>query len=172
MLDGLANPRELQPDPLLIVIELQLLSRLMIVVLQIVPVTLQTHRLLIFFNIKFDLFLRLILVGLFFIVALVRLKRERLLFAAFFMGIEVNFEIFFDRRYEEVFEFLLVGNYAHIYLLDIYYGITGCLLELLVGYFMDCSLFRGDNFIAFGMNNFLSSSGLYWHLPLLFQNNP
>jgi len=85
----LAYPWELQPNPLFIIVKLQFFARFMIVILQIIFITFQDQRFLIFLYIKFHLFFYFIFHRFFFIITFFRLKWKRILFMILFMGIKI-----------------------------------------------------------------------------------
>lgn len=126
--NGLTDPRELEPDPLLIVVEAHFLACLVVRLLQIFSELFLDQRLLqlLYFN-YLQLPLQLIL---FVVFAVLRLEGQLLFFdEALLVWSKVVLQVLFHRAGEEMTEFLLVGQYAHVQLLDIQrclcmYGLT------------------------------------------------
>jgi hypothetical protein len=72
--DGLAQPGELQPEPLLVVVATDLFSRFVVVLLQVLFELLEDEGLLVFLDVELELALFL-LKGLFLVVTVLRLER-------------------------------------------------------------------------------------------------
>jgi hypothetical protein len=118
VLDCLADPGELQPNPLLVVVEADLLSSLMVRLLQVFSELLFNQRLLQLLHVHYLQFLlHLVLLVVF---AVFRLERQLFfLDGALLQRSEVVLQVLLHRARKESAEFLLVCQDAHIQLFDI-----------------------------------------------------
>lgn len=110
MLDGLTEPRELQPNPLFIVVKLNFFSCFVIRFLKIFFKLLQNKRISQLFNINFELsFSPFFFDALLISIAFVRLESQRFLFVCTFLEWDdVFFKVIFHLSQKMMSELVLI----------------------------------------------------------------